>query len=90
MPKRQKFSIHAPCDEILMYDPHLESGRIISLFSRGAMSAHTDPNKEAAQADADRAADLSEFAGQEVDVKLEGAATGWAWEFGYWGGITLE
>ncbi|WP_075087914.1 hypothetical protein [Verrucomicrobium spinosum] len=36
------------------------------------------------------AADLSEFAGQEVDVKLEGAATGWAWEFGYWGGITLE
>lgn len=35
-------------------------------------------------------ADLSEFAGQEVDLKLEGAATGWAWEFGYWGGITLE
>jgi putative membrane-bound dehydrogenase-like protein len=35
-------------------------------------------------------ADLSPYAGQEVTIRLEGTATGWAWEFGYWGGITLE
>ncbi|MEZ0387822.1 MAG: PVC-type heme-binding CxxCH protein [Verrucomicrobium sp.] len=35
-------------------------------------------------------ADLSSFAGQEVTLRLEGAATGWAWEFGYWSSIKLE
>jgi len=34
--------------------------------------------------------DLSGFAGQEVTVRLEGHANGWAMEFGYWGGVTLE
>nr|WP_170156752.1 PVC-type heme-binding CxxCH protein [Roseimicrobium gellanilyticum] len=35
-------------------------------------------------------ADLSEFAGQEVTLQLEGAATGWAWEFGYWAEVQVE
>ncbi|MFZ4766841.1 MAG: c-type cytochrome, partial [Roseimicrobium sp.] len=34
--------------------------------------------------------DLSEFAGKEVALRLEGAATGWAWEFGYWGEVKVE
>lgn len=34
--------------------------------------------------------DLSEYAGQEVKIQLEGAATGWAWEFGYWAEVRLE
>lgn len=35
-------------------------------------------------------ADLSAFAGQEVTIQLEGAATGWAWEFGYWAEVRVE
>ena len=35
-------------------------------------------------------ADLSDYAGQEVTIQLEGAATGWAWEFGYWAEVRLE
>lgn len=34
--------------------------------------------------------DLKAFAGQEVTVRLEAHANGWAWEFTYWHGITLE
>jgi hypothetical protein len=35
-------------------------------------------------------ADLSGYAGKEVTLQLEGAATGWAWEFGYWGEVRVE
>ena len=35
-------------------------------------------------------ADLSEYAGKEVTLQLEGAASGWAWEFGYWGEVRVE
>jgi len=34
--------------------------------------------------------DLSKFVGQEVPISLEVHANGWAYEFAYWGGITLE
>ncbi|MEY4484255.1 MAG: hypothetical protein RL693_1707 [Verrucomicrobiota bacterium] len=34
--------------------------------------------------------DLSAYAGKEVKLRLEGAATGWSWEFGYWGEIKVE
>lgn len=34
--------------------------------------------------------DLTPYAGQEVTVKLEAHPNGWAWEFAYWQGITLE
>lgn len=34
--------------------------------------------------------DLSAYAGKEVKLRLEGAATGWNWEFGYWGEIKVE
>ena len=34
--------------------------------------------------------DLKAFAGQEVILRLEAHANGWAWEFAYWQGITLE
>jgi len=34
--------------------------------------------------------DLSKFVGQEVTLRLEVHANGWAYEFAYWGGITLE
>lgn len=34
--------------------------------------------------------DLAKFAGQEVTLRLEAHASDWAWEFAYWGGITLE
>jgi putative heme-binding domain-containing protein len=34
--------------------------------------------------------DLAKFVGQEVTLHLEAHASGWAWEFAYWGGITLE
>jgi putative heme-binding domain-containing protein len=34
--------------------------------------------------------DLKAFAGQEVTLRLEAHANGWAWEFAYWQGITLE
>ncbi|MEZ5384803.1 MAG: c-type cytochrome [Prosthecobacter sp.] len=34
--------------------------------------------------------DLAKFTGQEVTLRLEAHASDWAWEFAYWGGITLE
>ncbi|MBL9179422.1 MAG: c-type cytochrome [Verrucomicrobiaceae bacterium] len=34
--------------------------------------------------------DLSKFTGQEVTIRLESHANGWAYEFAYWGGIALE
>ncbi len=34
--------------------------------------------------------DVGEHTGKEVTVRLEGHATGWAWEFGYWQGVRLE
>ncbi len=36
------------------------------------------------------AIDLSKHAGKRVNVRLENAANGWEWEFGYWGQIKLE
>lgn len=35
-------------------------------------------------------ADLSPWAGKKVAVRLENAATGWAWEFGYWSDIEVR
>lgn len=35
-------------------------------------------------------ADLSAHAGKEVTLRLEGAATGWTWEFGYWSEVKVE
>ncbi len=34
--------------------------------------------------------DLSRHAGQTVNVRLENAANGWAWEFGYWSDLRIE
>lgn len=34
--------------------------------------------------------DLKEFAGTTARVRLENAANGWAWEFGYWSDITIK
>ena len=34
--------------------------------------------------------DLSSYAGKEITVRLEGAATGWHYEFGYWSDLNLE
>ncbi len=34
-------------------------------------------------------ADLSEFAGKKVSLRLENAANDWAYEFGYWGTVEL-
>ena len=34
--------------------------------------------------------DLSNFAGKEVNVRLEGHGTGWSWEFGYWQDVRWE
>lgn len=34
--------------------------------------------------------DLSSHAGKRVNVRLENAANGWEWEFGYWGQIRLQ
>ena len=34
--------------------------------------------------------DLTPWNGKEVTVRLESHATGWAWEFAYWQGITLQ
>ncbi len=34
-------------------------------------------------------ADLSEFAGKRVRLRLENAANGWEYEFGYWGAVEL-
>lgn len=34
--------------------------------------------------------DLSDQAGKEVTVRLEGHATGWAWEFSYWSDVRWE
>jgi len=34
--------------------------------------------------------DLTQWKGQEITLRLEGHATGWSMEFGYWHGITLE
>jgi putative membrane-bound dehydrogenase-like protein len=31
--------------------------------------------------------DLTKFAGQEIRLELQNVASGWAWEFGYWGGV---
>lgn len=33
--------------------------------------------------------DLSKYAGQDVRIELSNAATGWSWEFGYWGNARL-
>lgn len=33
--------------------------------------------------------DLSKFAGQDARIELLNAATGWSWEFGYWGNARL-
>jgi len=38
LPKRQKFSIHAPRDEIIMYDPQLEFGPPFTIH--GALCPH--------------------------------------------------
>lgn len=34
--------------------------------------------------------DLAKWKGQDITLRLEAHANGWAWEFAYWGGITLE
>lgn len=34
--------------------------------------------------------DLTRFAGQTVNVRLENAANGWSWEFGYWNDIAIK
>jgi putative heme-binding domain-containing protein len=34
--------------------------------------------------------DLAKWKGQDVTLRLEAHANGWAWEFAYWHGITLE
>ena len=34
--------------------------------------------------------DLAPYAGREVNIRLEGTATGWAWEFCYWGEVKVE
>jgi len=34
--------------------------------------------------------DLSKYAGKEVTLRLEGAATGWSWEFSYWSDVSLK
>jgi putative heme-binding domain-containing protein len=33
--------------------------------------------------------DLTPFAGQTIDLRLENAANGWSWEFGYWNDIRI-
>lgn len=33
--------------------------------------------------------DLSQFAGQTVNLELQNAASGWSWEFGYWSSVSL-
>ncbi len=34
--------------------------------------------------------DLTPFAGQTITLRLENAANGWSWEFGYWHKITIQ
>ncbi|MFO1483433.1 MAG: PVC-type heme-binding CxxCH protein [Verrucomicrobiaceae bacterium] len=34
--------------------------------------------------------DLAKWKGQDITLRLEAHANGWAWEFAYWHGITLE
>lgn len=34
--------------------------------------------------------DLSKYAGSEITLRLEGAANGWSYEFGYWSDLKLE
>ena len=34
--------------------------------------------------------DLTPFAGRTMTLRLENAANGWAWEFGYWSDIAIE
>ena len=34
--------------------------------------------------------DLSSLAGQKVALRLENAANGWSWEFGYWAALELK
>lgn len=50
--------------------------------------------KETIGHDGDRwktvALDLNEYAGKEATVRVEGAANGWSYEFGYWGELKLE
>ena len=36
------------------------------------------------------ARDLTPYAGRRVVIRLENAATDWAWEFGYWSDLRLE
>ena len=36
------------------------------------------------------ALDLTPYAGRRVVIRLENAATDWAWEFGYWADLRLE
>ena len=34
--------------------------------------------------------DLTPLAGQKVTLRLENAANGWSWEFGYWSTIEVK
>jgi len=34
--------------------------------------------------------DLTPLAGQKVKLRLENAANGWSWEFGYWAGVEVK
>ena len=34
--------------------------------------------------------DLAKWTGQEASIRLEGHATDWSWEFGYWHGIRID
>jgi len=34
--------------------------------------------------------DLAKYAGREVTIRLEGAANGWSYEFGYWSDLRLD
>jgi len=53
-----------------------------------------DIKKEAITHDGERwktiTTDLSEHAGQEVKLRIEGAASGWSNEFSYWGAVKVE
>ena len=37
----------------------------------------------------ERSLDLTPWAGQVVDLRLENHATGWFYEYGYWGRVTV-
>ena len=34
--------------------------------------------------------DLTPLAGQKVTLRLENAANGWSWEFGYWSAVEVK